>query len=109
MTRSRNNIFASMPPRSSDERFETLWKNEHFQLERIVSQGHATPAGQWYDEDQDEWVILLQGNARLQIEDQEQPISLDPGDYLLIPAHTRHRVEWTDPDRTTIWLAIHSQ
>lgn len=109
MAITRKNIFALISPRSSDELFETLWQKEHLHVERIVSRGHATPAEQWYDEDQDEWVILLQGNARLQLADRELPIELVPGDYLLIPAHTRHRVDWTDPDCPTIWLAIHSR
>ncbi len=109
MTFTKKNIFAPLPSPSSDEHFQTLWQNEHLHIQRIVSQGHASPAEQWYDEDQDEWVIVLQGKARLQLEEREQPISLEPGDYLLIPAHTRHRVDWTDPGCATIWLAVYSQ
>ena len=109
MTFSSKNIFASILPPGSDEQFETLWQNKHLQLQRIVSHGHATPPGQWYDEDRDEWVIVLQGSAELRIENQEQSINLGAGDYLLIPAHTRHRVDCTAPDCPTIWLALHSK
>ena len=75
-------------------------------MERIISQGHITPAGQWYDQDGDEWVMLLQGEAIILYEN-HQRFHLMTGDYLLIPAHTRHRVEWTLPDFHTLWLAVH--
>lgn len=75
-------------------------------IERIISKGHSTPEGEWYDQDQDEWVLLLQGKAVLSFED-NSTINLASGDYLYIPAHERHRVEWTDPNGDCIWLAIH--
>lgn len=76
-------------------------------LERIVSTGHATPPGQWLDQDTNEWVAVLRGRAALRFEDEEGPRVLGPGDCALIPAHRRHRVEWTDPDEPTVWLALH--
>lgn len=76
-------------------------------MERIVSTGQTTPDGQWYDQNADEWVMLLSGAARLRIDGQQDPIAMRPGDCLNLPAGVRHRVEWTDPDRETVWLAIH--
>lgn len=75
-------------------------------IERIVSEGHSSPEGFWYDQETHEWVLLLSGAAKLQFEG-EEPIGLKPGSYLHIPAHRRHRVEWTDPTQPTVWLAIH--
>ncbi len=101
------NIFANIPEQLPEELFECILKQEKIVIERIVSNGHTTPAGQWYNQPQDEWVILLQGQATLYFEDSQRLVILKPGDYLLIPAYTRHRVEWTIPDVSTIWLAIH--
>jgi cupin 2 domain-containing protein len=101
------NIFADIPEQLTDELFECIIKKNNIIVERIVSNGHVTPAGQWYDQKSDEWVILLQGQATLLFEKNQQLINLIPGDYLLIPAHTRHRVEWTLPDFNTLWLAVH--
>ena len=75
-------------------------------IERIVSQGHASPEDFWYDQDQDEWVLVLKGAARLRFEG-EEPVEMEPGAHVNIPAHKRHRVEWTTPDEPTIWLAVH--
>ncbi|HEY6434435.1 MAG TPA: cupin domain-containing protein, partial [Acetobacteraceae bacterium] len=75
---------------------------------RIVSTGQASPPGFWYDQDWDEWVVLLAGSAGLQIEHEPAVRALHQGDYVAIPAHIRHRVEWTAPDQPTIWLAVHS-
>ena len=102
-----SNIFADIPEQLTDELFECIIKKNNIIVERIVSNGHVTPAGQWYDQKGDEWVILLQGQATLLFEKNQQLINLIPGDYLLIPAHTRHRVEWTLPDFNTLWLAVH--
>ena len=91
----------------SDEAFDVLLKTCELKLERIVSRGHCTPRGQWYDQPQDEWVILLKGNARLRIDGQDEFVRLQPGDYIHLPAHLKHRVEWTDPEADTVWLALH--
>jgi cupin 2 domain-containing protein len=101
------NIFADIPQQINEELFQQLAGSNGFTLERIVSRGHASAPGQWYDQDDHEWVILLQGSARLSLADQADTIVLRPGDYLLIPAHVKHRVEWTDPERETVWLALH--
>jgi cupin 2 domain-containing protein len=76
-------------------------------LERIVSDGHATPPGEWYDQERDEWVVLLQGGAGLRFEGEDRVLVMQPGDYVLIPAHRRHRVEWTEGAQKSIWLALH--
>jgi cupin 2 domain-containing protein len=103
------NLLDSFPSPSADEVFEELLRGGRFTLQRIVSTGQATPAGQWYDQDTDEWVLVLSGAARLRFEDEPEPRELRRADYLNIPAHRRHRVEWTDPQRPTVWLALHYQ
>lgn len=89
------------------ERFETLAGTSAARVERIVSLGHATPDDRWYDQDQDEWVVLLSGGARLLFDGDGGAVTLRPGDWLTIPAHSRHRVAWTDPATPTVWLAVH--
>ncbi len=101
-----NNIFNAIPKHLPEELFETLLEQSGITVERIISKGHHTPEHEWYDQDLDEWVMLLQGQAELAFEDQPS-LSLQPGDYLLIPAHTRHRVVKTAKDIESIWLAIH--
>lgn len=101
------NLFADIPNHLTEELFETLVSTEGVRIERIVSRGHASPEGFWYDQDTDEWVLLLQGAARLEYENRDAPLEMAPGEYALIPAHTRHRVAWTDPSQVTIWLAVH--
>ena len=101
------NIFSDIPEQFPDELFECIIKKDNILIERIVSNGHVTPAGQWHDQTGDEWVILLQGQATLLFEKNQTLVRLTAGDYLLIPAHTLHRVERTLPDFNTIWLAVH--
>ncbi|EDN65313.1 conserved hypothetical protein [Beggiatoa sp. PS] len=102
-----DNIFKSLKTSTTDEVFEKLLSTSHFKLERIVSTGQATSPGEWYDQEQDEWVILLNGSAGLLFEDKKEVQVLQPGDYVHIPAHLRHRVEWTDASQATLWLALH--
>jgi len=102
-----DNIFKSLKTSTTGEIFEKLLSTSHFKLERIVSTGQATPPGEWYDQEQDEWVILLSGSAGLLFEDKKEVQVLQPGDYVHIPAHSRHRVEWTDASQPTVWLALH--
>lgn len=90
-----------------EERFEALLERRGVLLERIVSTGQASPPGFWYDAPRDEWVVLLTGAARVAIEGEPAARTLGPGDWLLLPAHCRHRVEWTAPDQPTHWLALH--
>ena len=100
------NLLEKLPDASSAEIFETLIENSHVKIERIVSGGQATAPGQWCDQDWDEWVLLLMGNAGVLFEGDEAPVVLEPGGYLSIPAHRKHRVEWTAMGEKTIWLAI---
>ena len=102
-----NNILEPPSGASPEEVIEKLARGRRFRLERIVSTGQTTPKGQWYDQESEEWVLLLAGAAKLQFEGETQPLEMRPGDYVNIPAGRRHRVEWTDPDRQTIWLALH--
>lgn len=106
MTLPLRNLLADLPFPGPDETFEALLETPGWKLERIVSFGHATPPGEWFDQDRPEWVLLLAGRARLQIEGEESR-ELGCGDTILLPAHARHRVEWTDPASPTIWLALH--
>jgi cupin 2 domain-containing protein len=100
------NLFSGIPSDLPKELFTTLHQAKGLRIERIVSQGHASPTGFWYDQDESEWVIVLQGSAAIQLEGDSDPVELQPGAYLNIPAHTRHRVVSTSPTKKTIWLAI---
>jgi cupin 2 domain-containing protein len=103
---AKDNIFNNIPAIIPEELFESLVEQETLKIERIVSYGQNTPIGEWYGQSLDEWVLLLQGEAILAYEDGTK-VKLQVGDYVLIPANTRHRVEWTQPEAKTIWLAIH--
>ena len=100
------NIFDLPAQLPTTELFETLLTQENILIERIISQGQITPPGEWYDQTKNEWVILLQGEAELSYED-NSCIKLTKGDYLYIPAHQKHRVEYTSTEPICIWLAIH--
>src|SRR5690606_22670989 len=95
------NLFSNLPDAAENEVFEDLLTHKHFRIERIISTGQATPPGQWFDQDDDEWVALLRGAADIIFEGDAQPQHLEPGDFLYIPARRRHRVEWTDPLQPT--------
>ncbi len=101
-----NNLFDAIPEQLPHELFHTLLRQDGIRLERIVSQGHTTPAGEWYNQPWDEWVLLLSGSATLLFENGESH-HLGPGDHLLIPAHNKHRVEATDSLEKSVWLALH--
>jgi cupin 2 domain-containing protein len=101
------NMLTALPPAGGEEVFEEIIGRPGARVERIVSTGQATPAGEWFDQGWDEWVLLLSGSAGLLIEGEGEPRTLRPGDYLLLPAHCRHRVEWTSPGEPTVWLAVH--
>jgi len=90
-----------------DERFDQLLATDGVRGERIGSIRQASPPGFWYDQKENEWVTLLAGAAELHFEDEPAPRRLQPGDWIDIPAHRRHRVAWTTPDQPTVWLAIH--
>jgi len=99
------NLFADLPANLPDELFTTLLEAADVRIERIVSHGHASPDGFWYDQEQHEWVVVLKGAAWLRFED--EVLEMGPGSFVNIPAHRKHRVEWTTPDEPTIWLAVH--
>lgn len=99
-------LLADVPNRLEAERFDQLLKVGDVRIERIVSTGQSTPAGEWLDQAWDEWVLLVSGAAEILLKEEDAPRPLKPGDYLFIPAHVRHRVTWTTSD-PTIWLAIH--
>jgi len=101
------NLLRDVPSSLPDELVETLLESDGFRLERIVSLGHTTPAGEWYDQERQEWVVLLAGSAGLRFADRDDVVEMRPGDHVVIAAHRRHRVEWTDASRPTIWLALH--
>ena len=99
------NIFSLIPGDLESEIFEDIVRSQNTRIERIVSKGHASPETGWYDQDENEWVIVLQGAARLEFSDGRE-VALSVGDYIDIPAHKAHRVSWTDPDNATVWLAV---
>ena len=99
------NLFADIPHDLPEEFFTTLLQAPGVRIERIVSHGHKSPDGFWYDQDQAEWVLVLEGAATIELED--KTVEMGPGDYLDIPAHTKRRVAWTTSDELTIWLAVH--
>lgn len=101
-----NNFFSKLPENSGEEIFEELINTPNLKIERIISNGHSTAPGEWYDQNNAEWVILLAGTAELLFSGGER-IKMDPGDYIHIPAHERHRVESTSKDVPAIWLAVH--
>ncbi len=103
------NLFADLPDASGHEVLDTLVARDGLTIERIVSHGQATPEGEWYDQDSDEWVVVLRGAAELLIEGETTARSLKPGDFVYLPAHERHRVALTDPEEPTVWLAVHVQ
>jgi cupin 2 domain-containing protein len=106
MSAAATNLFRNLPAPGAAESFEDLFAAHGARIERIVSTGQSTPPGEWMVQDWDEWVVLIAGGARLLI-DGEAERMLAPGDWIVIPADTRHRVGWTDPDQPTIWLAVH--
>ncbi len=101
------NLFANVPERLIDEEITILAEFPGARIERIVSTGQASQPGFWHDQEQAEWVVLLSGAAGLLFEGEATPRILRPGDYVEIPAHARHRVEWTDANEPTVWLAVH--
>ncbi len=106
MAESGGNIFAPLPDARDGEVFTPLLERGGVRIERIVSHGQATPEDTPFVQDADEWVVVLRGSAALRIEGQAE-VSLVPGDHVFIPGGTRHWVTRTDPDSTTLWLAVH--
>ena len=93
------NLFDNLPTHLPEELFTTILQANNLRIERIVSQGHASRPGFWYDQEENELVIvLLEGSAAVQFESDADPVELRRGSYLNLPAHAKHRVVWTDPN-----------
>ncbi len=105
MFEDRGNLLDGIPGELPTELTELIVDGSALRIERIVSRGHVTPDAEWYDQEENEWVLLVSGGARLRFADGRVE-ELAPGDYMNIPAHTKHRVEWTRPDTDTVWLAV---
>ena len=103
------NLFSFEAKRGGDERVDMLITGQRLNVERIVSMGHASPEGFWYDDSRAEWVVLLSGAAVLEFEEDSTPHDMRPGDYVLIERHCRHRVAWTHATEQTVWLAIYHE
>ena len=98
------NLFTNIPANLPEELTTVLQEGHGVRIQRIVSHGHSSPAGFWYDQPEDEWVVVLQGAARLEFKD--RMVEMSPGDCINIAAHQKHRVAWTSPDEPTVWLAV---
>jgi cupin 2 domain-containing protein len=105
MTPEETNLFANLPVSLPKELFTTLLETTNLRIKWIVSLSHASPEGFWYDQDENEWVVVLKGSARLRFED--KVVEMKAGDFMDIPAHKKHRVDWTTPGEPTIWLEVH--
>lgn len=102
------NLFSELPETLGEEVFTDLLQHKNLRIERILSQGQSSPDTGWYDQAENEWVLVLQGAGTLEFESGRK-VTLKPGDHLNIPAHCRHRVVWTDSDQITVWLAVFYQ
>ena len=103
-----SNLLAGLPAQAlAEEQTTALVVRPGLRIERIVSTGQATPQGEWYDQEAEEWVLLVAGRARLRIDGEASDRTLAPGDFILLPAHCRHRVTWTEESEPTVWLAVH--
>ena len=105
------NIFAlptSLPKATEKELFEPLLQNDNILIERIVSTGQITPTNEWYEQERAEWVVLLQGEAKILLDNEEgEIVNLQKGDYVFIESMRKHRVVFTSLDEACVWLAIH--
>ncbi len=106
LNHSVGNIFDSIPDAFENEIVDCLVQSKQLKIERIVSKGHTSPASGWYNQQLDEWVIVIQGEAVIAF-DNGSEVMLKAGDHLSIPAFTKHRVKWTDPMQDTVWIAVH--
>lgn len=99
------NIYSTLPAEFKDEIFEELISARNVRIERIISKGHSSPEQGWYDQAENEWVIVLEGAGTILFENGVE-VNLKKGDYVNIASHARHKVTWTDPDNVTVWLAV---
>ena len=102
-----SNLYENIPDSLPEELVDIIASGGGIRIERIVSRGHSSSSGYWYDQDRNEFVVLLKGSAGLRFEGSEDTVVMRPGDWINIPAHGKHRVEWTDPNQDTVWLAVH--
>ena len=100
-------MLEGIPIELPEELFDTICSTDSVKIERIVSRGHASPEGFWYDQEKNEFVLVVRGSAGLKLENVDEIVVLKAGDYLNIGAHVKHRVEWTDSTCETIWLAVY--
>ena len=100
------NLLKNIPKQLPTEHFETLVQTDNIHIQRIISKGHTSPKEGWYDQEQNEWVLVLKGAARLEFEDGSE-VSMGQGDSLEIPAHVKHKVVWTDGEGETVWVVAH--
>lgn len=103
---NRENLFENIPSSISEELIEEIESTDNIKIERIISDGHKSPKYFWYDQDKNELVFLLRGNATIEYKNGNK-IKLEPGHYVKIEAHEKHRVTETSKTEKTIWLAIH--
>jgi len=101
----KSDIFDNIPKDLTNEFFEDIVLSDNVKIEKIISKGHTSPKDGWYNQEQNEWVIVLKGEGIISFEDEKQ-ICLKSGEYINIPAHKKHKVSWTKPDEETIWLAV---
>jgi cupin 2 domain-containing protein len=100
-----NNLLTSLPDHIDHEQVDELLSQPNVKIERILSKGQTSPETGWYDQEENEWVVVLQGAGEITFEDGDK-VRLQPGDYINIPAHRRHKVSWTDPENVTVWLTV---
>tara|TARA_R110001592_G_scaffold363352_2_gene684820 strand:+ start:92670 stop:92990 length:321 start_codon:yes stop_codon:yes gene_type:complete len=101
----KENILSNIPNDIPEEIVENLAATNSIRIEKVISKGQSSPDDEWYDQHENEWILVVKGAGTLVFENGDE-VSLTSGDYLNIPAHKRHRVSWTDPDEETIWLAV---
>ncbi len=106
MTINVENLFEFIPEDISEEIFTEIARGKNIKIERIISKGHISPESGWYDQDSNEWIVVLKGEAKLSFENGND-VHLVAGSHLTIPRRTKHKVTWTTPNTETIWLAIH--
>ncbi|MCJ0811301.1 cupin domain-containing protein [Vibrio vulnificus] len=99
------NLFDNLPSSLDQEQFDDLLKLDNVRIERIVSHGHHSPETGWYDQEEHEWVVILQGEGEIEFE-AGKIVHLTKGEHLFIPAHQKHKVRWTTSSEQTIWLAV---
>ncbi len=102
-----DSLFKDIPAELPEELIENICSTGSVKIERIVSRRHASPEGFWYDQDQNEFILIVQGSAGLKFDGEDDIMVLKAGDYLNIASHVKHRVEWTDSSFDTIWLAVY--